>query len=248
METVAGRKEPYQKAGAVVDRFLAELPGKAAPDPEREAQIAAQLQEQEAEECAARWKKVVTTMGERFQDASFENYVVYDEKQRKVVSLVKSYVARIEKIMEKGTGVIMAGRPGTGKDHLVAAVCRELVAKGIEPTVARFYEVTEAGMPRDGQRTSWVKVAEQHARARFLVLSEIGIQAKSVFEGRVLYHILDERYKHLRPFILTTNLSVAELKDVLDPDGSGRVWDRMKEVAHIIPFTWESYRQRGVVK
>jgi DNA replication protein DnaC len=210
-------------------------------NPDRTAEVEAQELQQAAE---GERRLVTSALGERFAGASFANYEVYDPRQGQALKLVQAYADSAQEVVRTGRSLVLAGRSGTGKDHLVAAILRRFYQLGIASKVVRFYELTEKGMPREGQRTSWVDVVERYTRAPLLVLSEVGVQAGSAYEGRVLFHLLDTRYRELRPFILTSNLPLAELRQALDPDGRGRLWDRIEETAKVLPFTWESYRSR----
>jgi DNA replication protein DnaC len=196
------------------------------------------------------WKSVVdqnieSVFGKRYVDTTFDNYEIYDNRQTNAVSICRKYSERIDDIMRNGKSIVFAGKSGTGKDHLVVSICRMLIEKRIKIEAEKFYVLIDEALEAQ-QAGGWKKAADRYCEAEFLVLSEIGVQRTggTDFERKVLYHVIDERYRSMRPFILTTNLDTAALRDTVDPPGYTRIWDRLTEIAAILPFDWESYRER----
>jgi DNA replication protein DnaC len=71
-----------------------------------------------------------------------------------------------------------------------------------------------------------------------LILDEFGIQIGSEHEKMLLFRIINKRYENLKPTILISNLSPAEIKNFEE-----RIFDRLKENGILLSFSSESNRK-----
>lgn len=60
------------------------------------------------------------------QNFSFDNYLVECEGQMKALMLARQYVEEFEGNI---ASFIFSGKPGTGKNHLAAAICNDLLLR-----------------------------------------------------------------------------------------------------------------------
>ena len=79
-------------------------------------------------------------------------------------------------------------------------------------------------------------------RAELLVLDDLGAERGTDFALEKVYDIIDSRYRLHRPMILTTNLTLDEMKGTRDIRYS-RIYDRIFEVCYPVKFTGVSYRK-----
>ncbi len=189
--------------------------------------------------------KLSAVFGKRFVNATIENYQIYNEKQTPTINRVKAYLENIDEIMNGGFSMVFAGSSGTGKDHLLAAIGRKLIENNIELNVAKFYMLVAGALEAQSNGKNYIEYLKPYVNVHFLMISEVGMQKNSDFERKIMYHLIDERYKDLKPFIITTNLSVEALKTTIDSPGQARIWDRLTEIARVLPFNWSSYRGKN---
>ena len=71
-----------------------------------------------------------------------------------------------------------------------------------------------------------------------LIIDEFGVQTGSDTEKLILFRIVNKRYEYLKPTILITNLSVAEIKKFEE-----RIFDRLKDNGILLNFSGESNRK-----
>lgn len=172
------------------------------------------------------------------RSCSFANYEVSGPDQRQAYSMAKSYAQNF------GGGsfasFVFSGAPGTGKNHLAAAIGNHLLAAGhsvlvvtIPDLMLRVRECYD-----DGQSES--SLLNDLCSVDLLVLDEVGIQRGSSGEKVIINQVIDRRLSSMRPVGILTNLNHGELVTTL----GARVMDRLQMDSGIwVNFGWSSYRK-----
>ncbi|HHT3633600.1 ATP-binding protein [Enterobacter hormaechei subsp. steigerwaltii] len=172
------------------------------------------------------------------RSCSFANYEVKGPEQRQAFSMAKSYAQNF------GGGsfasFVFSGAPGTGKNHLAAAIGNHLLGAGhsvlvvtIPDLMLRVRECYD-----DGQSES--SLLNDLCNVDLLVLDEVGIQRGSSGEKVIINQVIDRRLSSMRPVGILTNLNHGELVNTL----GARVMDRLQMDGGIwVNFDWESYRK-----
>lgn len=185
--------------------------------------------------------------GPRFANVSFENYYVDDKNadQHFAFNVCKSYADNI-KVMRKAqrNNLVLAGRSGTGKNHLAYSIAKSALAAGYNVEPVPFLHIMQeikASYRKDSHDTER-NIIDRYTAVDFLILEEIGVSYESQAEKIHFFDLLDGRYKYAKPTIIITNYSQEEFRAFIDFDGKERVWDRLQQTAVIVPFDWDSYR------
>ena len=171
------------------------------------------------------------------RSCSFANYEVTSEPQRKAYTMAKSYAQNF------GAGFasfVFSGGPGTGKNHLAAAIGNHLLAAGhsvlvvtIPDLMLRVRECYDGGQ-------SEASLLDDLCKVELLVLDEVGIQRGSSGEKVILNQVIDRRLSSMKPVGVLTNLNHAGLQDALGL----RIIDRLTMDNGIwVNFDWASYRK-----
>lgn len=174
----------------------------------------------------------------RFQACEFETYVADTADKKKVLSVCMDYS---KKCLKTGNMLLLCGNVGTGKNHLVCSIIKELIRK--RPLNLTIY--MESFLKTMGDvKKSWgnkeFKSPEKAIReADLVVINEIGVQFQSETEQKMFFDFVNYRYEQMKPMVFTSNLTQIELKDVLGE----RVWDRFTEVLIAVNLNWDSYRK-----
>lgn len=174
------------------------------------------------------------------QGCTVENYQVKSEGQKVARDFARSYVDRFES--NNGQGFIFAGEPGTGKNHLAAAICNELIDVGKSCLVITVNElmIRLRNCYSDGSETSEDKFYRAMIAYDLLIIDEVGLQRGTTAENITINTIVDQRLCRLKPTGMLTNCDSKSLNDIL----GARVMDRMRmNSGQWIEFNWESYRK-----
>lgn len=192
----------------------------------------------------------------RFLDRTLDNYRVGNVGQERALAFARVYAANFADALKTGRGAIFVGRPGTGKNHLAAAICQRIMADG---HTALFLTVLKA-IRRI--KDSWGRGAAEReseaiaalVRPDLLVLDEVGIQFDTKAEQLILFDVINERYENRRPTLLLSNLTIDDYKDgdrIIPGIKSflgERIYDRLREDGgEVVVFDWASARSEAGV-
>ncbi len=80
--------------------------------------------------------------------------------------------------------------------------------------------------------------------AALLILDDLGAELKTEWSTCFLYEIIDARYRSGKPTIVTTNLTLRQLREHLtDKNGIPRTFDRLVEGLTPVEFQCRNYRK-----
>lgn len=119
--------------------------------------------------------------------------------------------------------LLLMGSYGTGKTHLAAAIANEVVALGIETLFLTVPDLLDWLRYSYGStETTYEERFEEIRNIRFLVLDDLGTQNTTAWAREKLFQIINHRYTHHLPTVLTTNLALSQI----DERVSSRLQDR----------------------
>lgn len=133
---------------------------------------------------------------------------------------------------------ILHGPYGTGKTHLLAALCNELRKRGKSTLFVTAPKLFTVIQERVSLRESYVPLITKAIRTPLLVLDDIDKAKHTDFREEVYFAIIDERVKLGLPMAISTN-RLAELKDFV----GGAVASRLGIGQISVEMTGEDYRK-----
>jgi DNA replication protein DnaC len=175
----------------------------------------------------------------RFVGRTFEGFVADTDAKELALKVAADYANDFENNFKDGKGLIFAGKPGTGKSHLAAAVLQTIMPKhcGLYVTAMGLIRMVRTTWRKDSERSE-DEVLATLTTVPLLVIDEIGVQYGTDGEQTILFEVLDRRYCDVRPTILLTNQTKQGFRQYI----GDRSYDRLFETCKWIVFDWESYR------
>jgi DNA replication protein DnaC len=202
---------------------------------EQEARV--ELEAQQAQNRVR--SKMKAGLRKRHIDCTLDNYSATTEGQQKALGKAREFLSNT--INGKGGNLVLAGRVGTGKTHLAAAIVSALVDHGRSASLIKMPELIREikhSWSRDSG-TSESAVIDYYSRVGLLALDEVGVQFGTDTEKLLVSEIIDNRYQELLPTVLISNLDIKGIRECIGE----RCYDRLKEDGgQVIAFDWDSAR------
>lgn len=183
-----------------------------------------------------------SNLGERFKGRTFASF---DAKRDREAFDACSKYANAENLLElQRNSLLIAGGYGSGKTHLAAAVCNALVGRGISvlfgTAIEHFNKIRD-----DFEHTGFNKHIATMKSANVLVIDDLGKEKKSDWTKQTLFDVVNYRYEHKMPIIITTNLVGEDGQDfsALANHVEGAVYSRICEMCNIVVTKGGDYRQ-----
>ncbi|MDI3402850.1 ATP-binding protein [Streptomyces cavernicola] len=142
----------------------------------------------------------------------------------------------------EGPSLLIAGPTGTGKTYQAYGAVRALLAAGVR---LRWQAVTAADLyanlrPRSGHDPE--RELYTLMRCPLLLLDDLGAAKASEWTEELTYRLINHRYEHLRPTLITTNLPIRDLRSKL----GDRVASRLAEMTDRVTLTGDDRRRSAV--
>ena len=154
---------------------------------------------------------------------TFENDLGYNPKQ---IAIAKQYVQHWEEFLASSTGLILWGNVGTGKSYIAGCIANALLDKGVPVIMTNFARLLNKLTDMySGDRNAYI---DSFKRYPLMIIDDLGIERDSEFAREQVFSVIDSRYRSQLPMIVTTNLSLEELKDTTDLS-KARIYDRVME-------------------
>ena len=180
-------------------------------------------------------------VGERFRSRTFATFRTTPATQA-ALTLCKKFCAAV-KVNPKVPGLLLTGDCGTGKTHLAVAILRETAEAGIPGmfvVVPDLLGKMRASFDRkDGKADELVTTAKN---APLLVLDDLGAENPRPWVVELVYVLINHRYEHMLPTIITTNYDGTRIGAVFGK----RVQSRLAEMTVPVNIRAEDYRMKGV--
>lgn len=178
-------------------------------------------------------------MGARFQMRTFATFRE-DAATETAKRLAQTFCADI-KTNPRATGLMLIGPYGCGKTHLAAAILHRCAEDGtpgmfvVAPDL--LAQIRSSYRTGDGRADEIVDAAKN---TPLLVLDDLGAEKASPWVQEQLYMLINHRYEHMLPTVITTNNDGAELEAEL----GRRTLSRLAEMTVPIKISARDYRMK----
>ncbi len=156
----------------------------------------------------------------------------------------RRYVKNWEAMDREGLGLLFWGQPGNGKTFAAACIANALIEK--EGFFVPSVRMTTFGVILNKLPGMSAQDREFYLQSLIscdlLILDDFGMERRTDYAREQVFHIIDGRYLTRKPLIVTTNLSMEQLKNPADMVEK-RIFDRVRELCVPVCFDGESLRQ-----
>ena len=179
--------------------------------------------------------KESSNLGARFLNRTFGNFEV--KRDPNAYQQCRAYSEREMLFSDKRNGLLILGGVGSGKTHLAAAVSNTFTDRGIPVLFGTFSDHLEhirEEFDVGGQR----QYLSMMKNTPVLVLDDVGKEKKTDWSKQILFDVINYRYEHLLPVIITTNFDA----DGLATHVGNAVWSRLYEMCGGVETKGKDYR------
>lgn len=142
------------------------------------------------------------------------------------------YCLKWNEMHQDNIGLLLWGNVGTGKTYFAACIANYLISLGVPVLMTSFIKLTNALTGFDDDKNAYIKSLNNY---KLLIIDDLGAERQSDYMLEQVYNIVDSRYKNQQPLIITTNLSLSEIKEPKELKYS-RIYSRIIEMCVPIRF------------
>ena len=194
--------------------------------------------------------RTASLLGERYSGATFENTdLSMGGEFEKAFHRCRKYCEIADEALEKGYGMYIYGNSGTGKTHLTACICNELINRYQQCLFTNFFEISKLIRSTYNRNTEAENVIKRICDIDFLFIDDLGTEllkknGEDNWLQEQVFDIINKRYNHRQPTIFSSNHSLNEL---IEKRGMmEKTVDRIMEMSTaIIRINGESYRVKN---
>lgn len=197
----------------------------------------------DAEEAAYRERREEERKRVR-RDLAFDNsrwaearFALDDQRDAKASSICRKYAEHFDVMARENMGLMLYGGLGTGKTYLAACIANELLDMGHRVIMASLPTlIADLGFGEERE-----DMIGHLARVDLLILDDVGVERSTEYSLEQAYEVINARYKAGKPLIVTTNLT---MRDIRDETGLARKrsFDRLIEMCKPVMVSGPSRR------
>ncbi len=189
----------------------------------------------------------------RYREVSLDNFQVVDPSTSKALVRCKNFVLDETALPHRnaGDGIFMSGPNGTGKTHLAIAIMRSLTLAGeldwyfikapkLLMAIRRAYKEEYAQTEEE--------LIERFVNYKYLVIDELGVEKVTDWSLQTLYLIIDGRSDSLKSTIITSNLSLVEIKQRIEARIASRIVGMSRGILGFQCGDWRVAKRREKVQ
>ena len=145
----------------------------------------------------------------------------------------------------KSIGLLLWGDVGTGKSFFAGCIANALLEQGIPVLMTNFSRILNSlsGMYSD-EKNQFIDSLNRYS---LLIIDDLGIERSTEFALEQVFNIIDSRYRSKLPLIVTTNMTLDELKHPQDLARS-RIYDRVLERCVPLKINNQNIRQKNAAE
>lgn len=194
-------------------------------------------------------KQQYAGLPEKYKSARFDNATI-DKGNKEIYDRAKTYCSKFEDILNNNLGIYFFGENGSGKTHLTACICNEILAN--TDYLVKFTSITRLiqEMQSSYNYDNNITIAEILTKIKefdLVIIDDLGkefLGGKSAYAERMLYEIINARYNANKPVIFSSNFTIKQLMEDLRVDRA--IVERIGEMSNrIIKVEGHNFRKEN---
>lgn len=158
---------------------------------------------------------------------------------------ISRYASKWEQVKTENIGLMLWGDVGTGKTFYAACIANYLIDKGVPVMMTDFRRaVNYMSRNFDENRERFLKDMNKYD---LVIFDDLGVERQTEYMQEYVYDIINSRYKVGKPIVITTNLTLDEIKNASEMRLK-RIYDRVQEMCVPVKFEGQSRRQAEYAK
>lgn len=173
------------------------------------------------------------------RDKNLKNCTFENAEGNEYIEKARKYCDNWEVIYKNNNGLLLWGDVGTGKTFVAGCIANKLIDNRIPVLMTSLIKIiNDLQGFRISDKNEYLNELNNY---KLLILDDLGAERQSDYALEQVFNVIDNRYRNEQPIIITTNLSLEELKNPKDTKYK-RIYDRVLEMCVPMQFKGESKR------
>lgn len=193
-------------------------------------------------------------LNKRYSNAIFKNATI-TKNNKQIYRQCYNYTQNIEAVKNENIGMYIYGNNSSGKTHLTACMCNEIVKQGywcVYTNLATILKEIQATY-NNFNRLNENDILHKLNNYDFVFIDDLGKEfigreynsSNSKWAEQKLFEIINARYNASKPIIFSSNYSIGELSNILKLDIA--IVERINEMStKVIKLEGDDFRQNAI--
>ena len=189
--------------------------------------------EKERKELQELQRKIRQLKATGIQEQHLREWKFAVAEENRDIQMAKKYVENWSKVRVENLGLLLWGEVGTGKSFVAACIANALLEQGVPVLMTNFSKIlNQMGALYSKERYRYIASLSHFP---LLIMDDLGIERSTEYALEQVYAVIDERYKSGQPLIVTTNLTIGEIRNPRDV-AHARIYSRILEMCTPVPM------------
>lgn len=202
-------------------------------------QVLTRKQDEERRQLESKQREIDEARRLGFPDKELLKYTFAadDRKNAKLSDVMQKYVDQFKEFKEKGKGLLLYGGVETGKTFFACCIANALIDNGYSCLATNFSRIANTVWDIENKQGYYDKLNSFD----LLVLDDLGVERNTDYMQEIVFNIVDGRDRSGLPMIITTNLTLDEIKKPSDI-AKQRIYSRV--LKNCFPIQVEGIKRR----